>query len=313
MSNTQASIFTFCLLITVASIGCRSTPAAKSASDADRFVSTSAADYHTRSTANVIPASASLNQAGSSESGVVSVAINPILNSISESIKSDTTQLSLEQTVALAIANNPTIPQARSLVQQQNGTTVQAGLYPNPQIGYLRNDPDQPGKSRSSGAFLSQEFVTAGKLKLAQLASRHDVTLRSWQVTAQEQRVINDVRIRFYELVAAQESTRIADELYHSAEDGLRIAQSVKDAQIGTRPDVLQAEMQLSNAKGFRNESRLRVVAARQALEAAVGTELTCGELVAGIDGPMPDLEWESSLERLILGMQPVDRELFLG
>ena len=99
-----------------------------------------------------------------------------------------TRSLSLEAAITLALANNPTIPQARSLVQQQNGTTVQAGLYPNPQVGYLRSDPDQPGKSRSSGAFLSQEFVTAGKLRLAQLASRYDAMLRTWQVTAQEQR-----------------------------------------------------------------------------------------------------------------------------
>jgi outer membrane protein, heavy metal efflux system len=315
LSNNHTLIFLCSLLATLAFVGCHSTQGVKTSRVADRLVSETALDSCLSSASRdfnnredkvvipsdgVVPASASFRRTTTDVPGVVNEAVDPILNSISQSLKADSPRLNLEQTVALAIANNPTIPQARSLVQQQNGTTVQAGLYPNPQVGYLRSDPDQPGKSRSSGAFLSQEFVTAGKLKLAQLASRHDVTLRAWQVTAQEQRVINDVRIRFYELAAAQETIKIAHELYQSAEDGLRIAQNMKVGSIGTRPDVLQAEMQLSNARGLLKESKLRTEAARQALEAAVGAKIPDCELVGEFDSPMPELEWDSSLERLM-------------
>lgn len=222
------------------------------------------------------------------------------INDVAELSPSSSNLLTLEATVTLALAYNPTIPQARSLVQQQNGTTVQAGLYPNPQVGYLRSDPDQPGKSRTSGAFLGQEIVTAGKLRLAQLASRYDVTLRSWQVTAQEQRVVNDVRVRFYEWVAAQEAYKVAKDLVSSANDGLRIANTMRDASIGTKPDVLQAQMQISNAEGALYDSELRIDAARQSLEAVVGTKLAACEPKAEFDEDLPDLEWESSLERLL-------------
>jgi len=193
------------------------------------------------------------------------------LDTISNEILTEGQTLSIAQVVALAMVNNPTIPQARSLVQQQNGVTVQAGLYPNPQIGYLRSDPYKSDKSRSSGAFLSQEFVTAGKLRLAQLASRYDVTLRAWQVTAQEQRAINDVRIRFIDLIAAQEAVSLSEEMVKSATDGVKIASILREGSVGTKPDVLLVEMQFSTAQGANYDancvSKRRVIALNQSSE----------------------------------------------
>ncbi len=250
---------------------------------------------------NVTLASVTTSGAGNADPiPIVKVADFIEVIDVSEPSIQNTSTLSLESAISLALANNPTIPQARSLVQQQNGTTVQAGLYPNPQIGYLRSDPDQPGKSRSSGAFLSQEFVTAGKLRLAQLASRYDMTLRSWQVTAQEQRVANDVRIRFHECVAAQRTYAVAKELVQSTHDGLQIANSMRAASIGTKPDVLQAEMQLSQAEGLLDNAQLRIDAAKHGLEAVVGTNLAECEAVAELEVAMPELDWEFCLERLL-------------
>ncbi len=222
-----------------------------------------------------------------------------VMDTISEQILREDQMLSIEQVVALALVNNPTIPQARSMVQQQNGVTVQAGLYPNPQIGYLRSDPDKSDKSRTSGAFLSQEFVTAGKLRLAQLASRYDVTLRAWQVSAQEQRVINDVRIRFIDMVASQETVSVSEEMVKSAVDGVKIASVMREGSIGTKPDILQAEMHLSTAQGANYDANLRLEAARHSLEAIVGTSI--GNLHAKYElaKETPSLEWEECLERL--------------
>src|SRR5690242_7968328 len=43
--------------------------------------------------------------------------------------------LALADPEQLALASNPTLPQAAALVQQQQGLTRQAGLYPNPVAG----------------------------------------------------------------------------------------------------------------------------------------------------------------------------------
>ena len=178
------------------------------------------------------------------------------------------TLASLEQ---MALQFNPTIAQAGTLVRQQEGTTVQAGLYPNPQAGYIRSDPDQSGQSRTSGVFLSQTFITGGKLRLAQQASQYDVTLRSWQLDAQKRRVVNDVRVRFYEVHGAQDSLVAAQELEKEAADGVRIAKELVEAQRAGRPDLLQAEMQLTLARGAVKDAQLRLKAGRRQLASLVG------------------------------------------
>lgn len=209
--------------------------------------------------------------------------------------------LTLEGLERIALGSNPTIPQAAALVGQQQGITKQAGLYPNPQAGYLRSDPDQAGQSRTQGVFLSQEFVTAGKLRLAREASRHDVVLRSWQLDAQKHRVVNDVRIRFFEVLGAQESVAAARELERSAADGVRIAKAMIDARQGTRPDLLQAQMQLGLAQGALKDALFRLEAGRRQLASVVGLpELPPGDLAGTLEDAVPQLDWEPCLQRLL-------------
>lgn len=216
----------------------------------------------------------------------------PALNS------SSLTLAALEQ---LALGRNPTIPQAGALVRQIEGTTIQAGLYPNPTVGYLRSDPDQPGQSQTSGVFLSQEFVTAGKLRLAQQAGRYDIDLRCWQLTAQEMRVVNDVRIRFYEVLGAQQAVQAVEELKRSAADAVRIATELLEARQGGRPDILQAEMQLSFARGALQDSKYRLKAARRQLASVAGVDaLSDAPVVGDPDEKFPELTWDATLQRLL-------------
>src|SRR5438105_10019134 len=65
---------------------------------------------------------------------------------------------------ALAIQNNPTLAQAAAAIDMARGQLRQVGLYPNPQLGYLRSDSSPSGRFRSDGVFVGQEIVTAGKL-----------------------------------------------------------------------------------------------------------------------------------------------------
>ena len=201
----------------------------------------------------------------------------------------------------LALDNNPTISQAGSLVRQQEGVTIQARLYPNPSVGYVRNDASKSGQNQSQGLFVSQEFVTAGKLRLAEEAGRYDITLRQEQLDAQQRRVLNDVRIRFYELLGAQQALLAADELRTSAEDGVKIARELLEARQGGRPDLLQSEMQLSLAEGAVADAKFRRQAARRQLAILVGlSELPAGDLVGTLNDEHSELDFDSCLQRLL-------------
>jgi cobalt-zinc-cadmium efflux system outer membrane protein len=209
--------------------------------------------------------------------------------------------LTLADLERLALTSNPTIPQAGALVQQQQGLLRQAGLYPNPQAGYLRTDADQSGQSQTAGVFLSQEFVTAGKLRLARSAERQDVQIRTWQLNAQQQRVLNDLRIRFYEVQGAQQAVQAAQELVKLAEDGLRAAEQLLKAKQGARPDVLQARIQLSAIRTSLQDAEYRHRSAWRHLANIVGDpDLPPGPLAGSLEKGIPDLDWKTSLQQLL-------------
>jgi cobalt-zinc-cadmium efflux system outer membrane protein len=212
--------------------------------------------------------------------------------------------LALADLEQLALASNPTLPQAAALVQQQQGLTRQAGLYPNPVAGYIRTDPDQSGPSgadQTVGVFLSQELVTAGKLRLARRAGGQEVQHRSWQLNAQQARVVNDVRIRFYEVLGAQQAVEAAGELVRLAEEGVRAAEQLLKAGQGSRPDLLQAEIQLSLARTSLQDAEYRRRAGWQQLANVVGVpDLPPAPLAGSLEDHIPELDYHSSLEQLL-------------
>src|SRR5262245_14573942 len=76
--------------------------------------------------------------------------------------------LTLPQLEALALQNNPTLAEAAAAIVHSRGMAQQAGLCPNPTVGYIG---DLIGVSRTAGelqgVFIQQTIVTAGKLKLS--------------------------------------------------------------------------------------------------------------------------------------------------
>jgi cobalt-zinc-cadmium efflux system outer membrane protein len=71
----------------------------------------------------------------------------------------------LEDLEKMALANNPTLALAQANVQVAAGLASQAGLYPNPSVGYygdeIRGGYVNGGKQ---GGFVSQTIVLGGKL-----------------------------------------------------------------------------------------------------------------------------------------------------
>jgi cobalt-zinc-cadmium efflux system outer membrane protein len=203
---------------------------------------------------------------------------------------------------AMAVANNPTIAAAEALVRQQLGLLRQAGLYPNPTAGYVRTDADQLGQSQTEGIFLSQDIVTAGKLIIAKAEQRQYVEWRDWQLKAQRERVLNDVRIRFCEVLGAQEAVRIATEFERLAVQGVKLTEQVLKAGQGARPDLLQAEIQLSAVRSSLQDAQHRHRAAWQQLANVIGIrDLPMAPLAGDLESdPVPHLEWETSLAQLL-------------
>lgn len=112
----------------------------------------------------------------------------------------------LDEFQKLALATNPTMRQANALVERSAAQARQAGLYPNPSVGYqgeqIRGGYFDGGEQ---GAFVEQTFVLGGKLALRrnvyEQQRREDVI----GVSQQRYQVLSDVGQSFYAAVTAEE------------------------------------------------------------------------------------------------------------
>src|SRR4029077_9670012 len=96
--------------------------------------------------------------------------------------------VTLEQVEKIASESNPTLRQAEAEIRAANAHRQQAGLYPNPTVGYtadeIRGGSVGGGKQ---GFFVQQTIVTGGKLRLNQEVFGKESQLAS--IEAEEQRM----------------------------------------------------------------------------------------------------------------------------
>ncbi len=209
--------------------------------------------------------------------------------------------LTLAMVEGLALKNNPTIRAAEALVIQQEGLLRQATRYPNPTLGWVQTTPSQLTRGATQGAFISQDFVTAGKLRVAGAAEKAEVEMRDWQLKAQVARVVNDVHIRYYEALGARHAGIAAAELERLAAADLKAIEQLVEAKQASRPDVLQAEIHLSAVQSTLEQARLRHEAACRLLANVVGvSRLPSTTLSGNLEADPPPLDWRESLERLL-------------
>lgn len=211
------------------------------------------------------------------------------------------TRMTLADLESLALSNNPTLEQAAAGVEVERGSFQQAGLYPNPQIGYVNGASDKSSVKQSNGAFFSQEIVTAGKLKKAQNWEANEVNKVAWDLEAQRTRVLTDVKIRYYDVLGAQHSVLTLKKLERIADRGLETVRQLLDAKNATRADMLQAKIQLETVRASLDEATERHSAAWQQLANVVGMpDLETTLLDGKLDEELPMLDARASWEKLL-------------
>lgn len=212
----------------------------------------------------------------------------------------DASKMNLASFELLAQESNPTLLQAIAAVDQVRGNQIQAGLYPNPQLGYLRTDSENGGQARSAGIFFGQEIVTAKKRQKSQAVEAEEINRLSWQYQAQIQRVLNDVRIRYYEVLGSQRSIEVAEKLVKIASDGVKTTTDLYQAKQADKADLLQARIQFKTVTLSLREANIRHRAAWKQLVNVVGVPDMELNLVEGtIDSEIPDRHFKTCLDEL--------------
>jgi outer membrane protein, heavy metal efflux system len=176
-----------------------------------------------------------------------------------------TTSPGLADFERIAMQRNPTLRQAAAQVDATMSRSFQAGLYPNPTVGYVQEQigalgevtPVSSGittRGRGTpgelvGGFVQQEIITGGKLRLSRAKFAEEANAARWQAQAQTLRVLNGVHVRFLEVLAAQRLIQIHRDLARINDDAVRTTEQLMNVGQANEPDLLQAKVEARRAR----------------------------------------------------------------
>lgn len=211
--------------------------------------------------------------------------------------------LTLEALQEIAFANNPTLGAAAARIRVARGRQIQAGLYPNPMVGYHATQIGNGGSSGAQGGFISQRLITGGKLGLDQAIAGGEIDEAQFQLQAQELRVVSDVRARFVEAWVAQQRAELTENLVEIGGSLVQATETLLEARQATMNDLLQAEIRAENARILRDNAVNETTEAWRRLAAVVGVpDLPASPLEGDGYDNLPELDWQACYESVLAG-----------
>jgi cobalt-zinc-cadmium efflux system outer membrane protein len=219
--------------------------------------------------------------------------------------------LSLADLEQLALQRNPTLVQAAANVEAARGRTLQSGLYPNPVVSYSGEKMGQrrPGTlGEEQGLFIDQTLVTAGKLGLNRARYAQETRQAELQAQAQQYRVLNGVRMRFYQLLAMQRLLDVQADLVKVAEEAVRTTEELVNVGAANKADLLQARIEERQERVTLENARALFQAAWEQLAAFVGSpEQPLGRLQGNLEESPSLPDFETTLAHLLQASPEVE------
>lgn len=209
--------------------------------------------------------------------------------------------LRLEDLEQMGIKNNPTLRQAEAEVLAAQGRQRQAGLYPNPTIGY-QGEQIRGGSFRGGeqGAFIQQDIVLGGKLGAARNVFEQERKQAEAEREEQKLRILNGIRLAYYQALAAQETVSLRASLLKLAQDAVQTAKQLLNVGQADQPDVLQAEVEADQADLALSAAQQNQQRVWKSLAAVVGNPGLPFSQLAGNLEDVPNLAPEEWLHKLL-------------
>ena len=207
----------------------------------------------------------------------------------------------LEQLQQLAIDHNPTLKQAQAEIRAAEGRKRQAGLYPNPTVGYI-GEQISGGSQRGGeqGGFVQQDIVLGGKLGAAQRVFEQERLQAEAERGEQLLRVQNAVAMAYYQSLGAQETVAVREKLVKLAQDALVTVQQLFNVGQADEPDVLQTQLEAEQEELALVSSRQRQQMLWRSLSAVVGQPDLAFEKLAGNLEDLPDIDLQRWLDNIL-------------
>jgi len=209
--------------------------------------------------------------------------------------------IGLEELHKIARENHPGIRAAAASVESARGLMIQAGLPPNPNIGYEADTVRTLNTPGYHGAYLQQTFITAKKLGLAAQAAAVDyanaqIDQRKVSITVQ-----SSIRRSYFQVLAARKRLVLAKALSELSERAYQAQIKLVIAGEAAPYEPLQLRVLTTQAQAAYIRAQQDSIAAWRTLAAAVAVPSMPPSAVEGrIDCPAQNISYDSALAQMI-------------
>jgi cobalt-zinc-cadmium efflux system outer membrane protein len=201
-----------------------------------------------------------------------------------------------------ALKNNPTIAQAEAEIRAAGGRQMQAGLWPNPTVGYI-GEQIRGGSygGGEQGFFVEQNVLLGGKLGLSRKIYGQEIRQAEQEKEEQIRRVQTNVRVSYYRALAAQDQLNLRRELAHIAGQSAAYTRQLFNIGQKNEAEVLASEIEADQSEVdviAAEDNRWRAMAT---LAAVVGDASVQNASVAGsLESNLPELDDPQMLAQLL-------------
>ncbi len=209
--------------------------------------------------------------------------------------------LSLGDLERIARDNSPTVRQAAADIRTAQGNAIQAGLYPNPTVGYEGDNIGTAHTSGFQGGFVEQLIKTGGKLNLAHAAAMMDVANAQVALHRADADLMAKVRGNYFAVLVAQENIRISHALAEFSDETYRVQVDMVKGGQAAAYEPLQLRVLAYQARANLVQARNRYISAWKQLAAALGLPgMPPIPLIGRVDAPVPVLYYDAALARVL-------------
>lgn len=211
--------------------------------------------------------------------------------------------IGLAELEQMALQGNPTLAQAEAAVRVAEGRRVQAGLYPNPIIGYAGNELATRafGDKSEHSFFFEQSIPLGGKLKKSRNIYTQEKSQAKEELAAQKQRILNAVQILYYEALGAQKMVEVREQLSSLARQAVSVTGDLFNVGQADRPDLYQIEIESQRAQLDLMVAENERDQVWQQLAAVVGNPfLKRSRLLGDLETGLPVIDQETMLTKLL-------------
>jgi len=218
-------------------------------------------------------------------------------------IEEPTGAVTLQQALALALTKNPELAIFSWKIHAQEAATLQAGLLPNPTIGADLQDIGADGSVESvpqlqANLTINQPIELGGKRSKRREVASLNRDLSGWDYETKRIDVVTHVSSAFTDLLSAQQSLVLTEEMVRLAEQVAGVvSERVKAGKVSPVEET-KANVALSFARIEIMRAVLALEAARKQLAATWGSTTPLFTKAGGELGPVSEIPSFSELTK---------------